>query len=133
MIYLTIRHWNCNCQKFHIWLILFQFFLYLTSHFNFILSYLSFFLFSYLVLVTLILSHLLFLNHLTLKLNKSHNILEEARRSQPNFCILFGWWVPKNVCGSIWIAVFTRLILTCQILIDGHFTASWLYAMTGHT
>jgi hypothetical protein len=71
---------NCNCQKhqkFCIWL--FHLHLtYLISVFSILLHILVF---SYLILVTYILSYLLVLDHLTLKLNKSHNILEKNQEA----------------------------------------------------
>ena len=95
---LVIRDWNCNCQKIsHLTLSSLYLLLYFTSQ-------------CHLILVTFILYYLLVLDYLMLKLNKSHNILEKPRRPQPNFCICSGDRC-KKLCGSVWIAVFTRPIL----------------------
>ena len=131
--YLTIRGWNCNCQKItsgsfiSILYILFQCF-YLTSHLNLILSYLSvipsylsfilfqFYLISVLSYLSFILSYFLVLDHLTLKLNKSHNILEKNQGVTTKLLYFVQLTGCQKMFGSVWIAAFTRLILPCQIL-----------------
>ena len=96
--------------------ILFQCF-YLTSHLNLILSYLSV-IPSYLSLsyFSFILSYFLVLDHLTLKLNKSHNILEKNQGVATKLLYFVQLTGCQKMFGSVWIAVFTRLILPCQIL-----------------
>jgi len=113
---LTIKNWNCNCQKhqkLHIWLcqicltyILFQsLFFDLTSHLSF----------SYLISGIFILSYLLVFDHLVLNLNKLHNTLKENWEAKTKFLYFVQLAGPKKMCASFCIAVFTRLILTCQI------------------
>ena len=79
--YLTIRDWNCNCQKTSHLALSSLIIIILLLHIS-VPSYLNHFyliLLHILVLVTFILSYLLVLDHLMLTLNKSHNILEKAQ------------------------------------------------------
>ena len=112
--YLTIKDWNYNCQKhqkFHIWL----FHLHLTYFFSIFFNLTSHLSFSYLISGTFILSYLLVFDHLVFNLNKSHNTLKENWEAKTKLLYFVQLAGPKKMCASVCIAVFTRLILTCQI------------------
>src|ERR1700683_1762628 len=113
--YLTIKHWWCNCQKQQIFTsgpfisilhISFQLF-YLASHHSFLILSQHFY---------LILSYLLVLNHLALNLDNSHNILRKNWEARIKFLYFVQLAGAKRMFGSVCIAVFARLILTCHIL-----------------
>ena len=124
--YPTIQDWDYNWQKhqkFHIWpfqicltYLISAFFFNLTSHLSF----------SYLISGTFILFYLLVFNHLVLNLNKSHNTLKENWEVKTKLLYFDQLVGLKKLCATVCIAVFTRLILTCQKYVFGHSITSWL-------